>query len=259
MSQPPAPASLFANYLQSQAAAQAAGLAEAGLGSEVQPYEAGPVQPVDARPAWDASLAAAGFLAPHQDIKSWQPPPHWPSLVAGHDPIAALAFSLCNFPQLARDLRLLLQPEQVASPPNTLEAASVPALVDWTDEAVRQRRFPQIVLAVGALRLARHFDRAAEIVATLDSGVPAEWRAMWENEKAALAWHAGHKQEAQSRWQLLPPSAPVWFNRGMAALFLGNPAAAATALQEAARLIPETSPWYHLAQLYLALAGSRSR
>jgi hypothetical protein len=49
----------------------------------------------------------------------------------------------------------------------------------------------------------------------------------------------------------------VLFNRGMAALFLGQPAKARNWLARAADQLPETSGWHHLGRLYLALAEMR--
>src|SRR5260370_33250371 len=48
--------SLLARYLDRQASAHNDGLAAAEIG-EVVPYEVGPVQPNDARPAWEESVA----------------------------------------------------------------------------------------------------------------------------------------------------------------------------------------------------------
>jgi hypothetical protein len=50
---------------------------------------------------------------------------------------------------------------------------------------------------------------------------------------------------------------PVLFNRGMAALFLGDAAEARTCLNQAVQQLPEESAWHHLGRLYLALAESR--
>src|SRR5947208_268511 len=48
-SSPPALGQLMSSYLQQQAEAHAAGLSDADAAGEVVPYDAGPVQPVDAR------------------------------------------------------------------------------------------------------------------------------------------------------------------------------------------------------------------
>ena len=82
--------------------------------------------------------------------------------------------------------------------------------------------------------------------------IPAEWRAAWTNEKAALAWHQGQTESARALWSAMEPSVPVLFNRGMAALFLGETAQGRAALDEAIARLPESSAWHHLARLYRA-------
>jgi tetratricopeptide (TPR) repeat protein len=129
---------------------------------------------------------------------------------------------------------------------------SAPGLADC---AARAQGYPQALVAVGVLRLARRFDEAGRLLARSDT--PAEWRDLHANEEAALAWHAGRAEEALALWQAQEPAVPVLFNRGMAALFLGQAAAARPALAQAVEALPETSPWHHLGHLYLALASSR--
>jgi hypothetical protein len=251
---PPSPAQLLAGYLQRQSEADAAGLAAPDLGGEVLPYEAGPVQPIDARPAWEEAVAVVRFFTPAQEPKGWQAPPHWPQLVAAHEPAADLAFCVGNFPQLVRDLHLLLQADRSPAEPRSARA---PLLAAWGREAASGRRFPQALLGLGALRLAGQLDAADEVVRSLDANVPVAWRPAWDNEKAALTWHRGQRDEALAAWQAQPASVPVVFNHGMAALFLGRPVEALPLLREAAARIPETSAWHHLAQLYLTLAETR--
>jgi len=255
----PNPSELFERYLRRQAEAQAAGLATTEATGEVLPYDAGPVQPIDAKLAWDESIAVARLLNPAVNSKAWQAPPHWQSLVAVHEPAAALAFAFGNFPQLVRNLQLLLQkPDLTALRPEAGQPASVPALTDWAEQVFAKRQFPQMLLAVGALRLAKQFDLAAKLIALPESAVPAEWRAAWANEQAALAWHAGRHAEARAMWQKLPDSPPVLFNRGMASLFLGDAAEARAALDQAVAQLPEASAWHHLGRLYLTLTETRA-
>ena len=83
---------------------------------------------------------------------------------------------------------------------------------------------------------------------------PADWKAAWANEEAALAWHRGRTQEAASLWQKQAPSIPVLFNRGMAALFLGKPKEARPLLTKAVNQLSEKDGWHHLGHIYLALA-----
>ena len=110
---------------------------------------------------------------------------------------------------------------------------------------------PARLLAAGVLRLARHFDRAAEMLGDVHDSA---WAAARDNEAAALAWHRGDTEKALSMWLALEPRPAVLFNRGMALLFLGRKAEAVGPLTAAVAALPETSAWHHLASLYLTLA-----
>ena len=243
---PPPLADLFADYLKGQTAACAAGLGFAEQGGEVEPFESVPVQPVDPALAWADALAAVGKA-------NGTTPPDWPALVAAQEPAVALAFSLGNFPQMVRNLHPLLAGGNLAAlRAGPTHGAVAPALVEWARTCTA---YPQALLAAGVLRLARQFDEAAALLKR--NPPPAEWRAAPANEEAALAWHRGNAEEAAALWQKQPESTPVLFNRGMAALFLGDTATAREALTKAAAALPETSAWHHLARLYLAMAAAR--
>jgi tetratricopeptide (TPR) repeat protein len=142
-----------------------------------------------------------------------------------------------------------------ASSAKTTHAPSVASaeLIRWADQIVKRNQFPDILLAVAALRLAREFERAVKLLQE-ESEVPAEWRAAWENERAAVAWHQGQTKEALTSWQAQKESIPVLFNRGMACLFLNQRADARPALQKTVAHLPDDDAWHHLGRLYLALA-----
>src|SRR5688572_1432715 len=95
---------LLSRYMQRQADAQEAGIAT--YDAEVTPYEVGPVQPLDPKLAWDETLGVLGFYG--KDTRKRKAPPHWSQLVAGHEPIMAIAFSAGNFPQLMRNFHAIL-------------------------------------------------------------------------------------------------------------------------------------------------------
>jgi tetratricopeptide (TPR) repeat protein len=252
---PPVLSELFAQYLQGQVAARGAGLGFGEPGGEVVPFDAMPAQPTDPRLAWHESLAVLTYLAPNSAGPALSAPPDWPALVAGQESVIALPFCLGNFPQLVRNLRPLLHATDFAAlrAPAARSVAS-PAVVEWAQEKARDGSLPGRLLALGALRLARQLDTAAELVEEYRRKVPPEWQAAWANEAAALAWHAGRADEARRLWQEQAPAAPVLFNRGMAALFCNQPREARTSLGEAAAQLPESTGWHHLARLYLALA-----
>ena len=107
------------------------------------------------------------------------------------------------------------------------------------------------LVAAAVMRSARDFDRADEL---LSGSRDAESKAVVANEAAALLWQRGEYAKADAAWARSADSVPVRFNRGMAALFLGRSAEAATHLKAAVAGLPETSAWHHLASLYLTLA-----
>jgi hypothetical protein len=247
--------SLLARYLERQAAAHGDGLAAAEVG-EVVPYEVGPVQPIEARPAWEEAIAVARFYGPGE-TRSLQAPPQWSQLVAAHEPETALPFCLGNFPQLVRNFQALTQAKDLADlRPTAGRPVQVATLLDWARKAAGSNQFSRVVTALGALRLAKHFDAADELIKAHDASVPPAWRAAWGNEKAALAWQRGRFEEARAQWQALPESVPVLFNRGMAALFCGRPAEARAALTQAVAQLPDTGAWHHLGQLYLSMMSA---
>jgi hypothetical protein len=244
---------LFTRYLQRQASAHSQGLGYPEPADEVVPHEAVPVQPVDPQRAWDDARAILGHFPDAARSGPADVPPDWPSLVAAQEPAVSLAFCLGNFPQLVRNLHPLLGGEVAALRGTAVRPLSASGLEDW---AGRSQGYPQTLVAAGVLRLARHFDEAGRLLGR--SGAPSTWRAVQANEEAALAWHAGRAEEALALWQAQEPAVPVLFNRGMAALFLGQAGAARPALARAVEALPETSPWHHLGHLYLALASSRA-
>jgi tetratricopeptide (TPR) repeat protein len=240
---------LFTQYLQDQADAHARGLGYAAPTDQAVPHEAVPVQPVDPQLAYKDAVVVAGLLHPGRG-SALAVPPDWPTLVGQQEPAVALAFCLGNFPQLVRNLHILLTREPAALRDVPSQAVPTPLLLEWADQVHGD---PQRLLAAGVLRLARHFDRAAELLAEAAPG----WEALHANEAASLAWHRGQAERALALWQRQPDSAPVLFNRGMAKLFLGQSADAVADLSRAVSLLPETSAWHHLGQLYLALAQAR--
>jgi tetratricopeptide (TPR) repeat protein len=247
---PPTVADLFAQFLTQQISAHAEGLGYAEPTGEAVPHEAVPVQPVDPQLAWKDAVVAAKLLHPATGPK-WSVPPEWPTLVTQQEPAVALAFCLGNYPQLVRNLHLLLTREPAALREATAPRVTIPAIEQWASQT---HDVPTRLLAAGVLRLARQFDRAEELLA---QPVSEEWQALHANEVAALAWHRGQPEKALVLWRKAPESAPVLFNRGMASLFLGQDQEAVESLRQATSALPESSAWHHLAQLYLALASVR--
>lgn len=240
---------LMAGYVRRQTEAAALGLAP-GEGAEVTPYEAGPVQPIEPKLAWDEGLA----VLPHFGMatKGLTPPTGWVNLVALAEPQVAIAFCVGNYPQLVRDFHKLLQHDDLTKlRPATASPVAVPALADWADNATG---FPQSIFALAAHRLAKNFDRAARL---MNAEVPAEWQATWDNELASLSWHRGQAEEAIAMWRKQEPTLPVRFNLAMASLFTGRGKMAKADLETVMADLPENTAWHHLARLYHTLCVLR--
>jgi tetratricopeptide (TPR) repeat protein len=258
---PPGLDELMARYLHRQTEKLSQGLVAAEPAGEVQPYEAGPVQPVDARLAWEEMLAVVHFFGLNVADSVAKAPPDWPTLVATHEPVFDLAFCVGNFPQLVRNLHPLLQARNLAELRSkaVIRPVFVPALLEWTSKAGAKKSFLQVVMAAGCLRLAGEYDRAAAALQDAEKLLPSNGQTFLANEKASLAWHRGDSAEARQLWLTQPESVPVLFNRGMSALFLNEPEAAQANLTRAVAQLPERSAWHHLAQLYLALSKMSGR
>lgn len=255
---------LFRRYLHHQVAAQAEGLNLADPDGQVVPHEAVPVQPVDPRLAWEDALAVVRLEQTHSadEAISFSAPPEWPSLVATQEPAIAVPFCIGNFPQMVRNLQPFLTGRDLSElrlreglgNEKSRALCAPSAVMHW---AKTMRGYPQTLIAAGVLRLARRFKEAHELLLSNEPAT-ANWQGLRANEEAALAWHRGNAEEALTSWQNQKPSIAVLFNRGMASLFLGQPADARLALEQAVSQLPEASAWHHLGQLYLALIAARS-
>src|SRR5205085_7663093 len=126
---------------------------------EVEPYEAVPVQAVDPRHAWDEATAVLVEFG--GQVKAGKAPADWPQLVAAQPSHAGLAFAAGNYPQLVRDLVPLYRAESLAGLPLADGPAVSGTRVDtWAEAAARAGSFPQVLMALGVLRLARQWDAA---------------------------------------------------------------------------------------------------
>lgn len=249
---------LLSRYLQRQLNSHGAGLIIPAATGEVVLYEAAPVQSVDPRLAWDEALAAIRFYQPKAHVGSCAVPPEWASLVTTQEPIAALPLCVGNFPQLVRSLQPMLRTENLAEllPTAKPESAS-PSIAGWAEGVLRKKDPAEKLLALGVLRLAGLAQTAASFLSEHRTGASADWQAAFANEEASLAWNSGRADEAAALWQAQADSTPVFFNRGMAALFLNRAADARSSLHRAVSELPEDSGWHHLGRLYLALAEMR--
>jgi hypothetical protein len=247
---------LFRQYLEKQTAARATGLAEVGP-AEVVPFDAVPLQPVDPKAAWSAALEAARFYGPGAASEPTVPP-SWPQLVAQCEPELALPFCVGNYPQLVRTLAPFIGTTELNRLRPTAARFRRSASVDEHSLPANPTGHPvQLLLSAALFRLMKDFDRATDVLGKHADKVPAEYRAAWANEEAALAWQGGRAEEARASWESQSDSAPVLFNCGLAALFSDKIADARSLLKKAISQISDDSPWYHLGSFYIAVAETK--
>lgn len=229
---------LMVRFLATRSDAAAAAVEPAS--GDVEPHEVATGFRVDPRAAWTDAVTS------HQTAAA-PVPNDWSSFVNQAAPAHAVAMAAGNFPQRVKDLHPLL----VKFDPAPLRPAAEPAPVsgcsglrNWVD---REAKSGSKLLAAGVARALDDFERAEQLLADARG-------AESENERAALLWHRGKCEEALAMWNAMADSPAIWFNRGMALLFTGQPAESRKAFAKAIEAIPETSGWNALARLYMAVA-----
>jgi tetratricopeptide (TPR) repeat protein len=235
---------MLRELLERRTAAHASGLAAVDR-SEVEPFEAVPAQVLDPKQAWQEASAAIANVGTDTAAADW------PEIVAAMPPVVALPFAAGHFPQAVRDLqRLARSIDSTHRSPDAVASLEVESVEAWAAE----QDGLQALLAVGMLRLAGQLARAEKLLNKLEKKLLAGFQAFCTNERAANFWADGKRAEAAKLWSSLPDTAPVLFNRGLAAVFAGDKPSAQTHLTKAVGMIPESSGWHHLGRLYVALA-----
>jgi tetratricopeptide (TPR) repeat protein len=229
--------------------------AEAAALGEVEPHEVSVGFRADPRLAWNEGLAAFGL---RDGLKSVSVPSEWAAVVVRHEAVAAQPFALAGYPQRVRDLTTLVQAKDLAklNVPGEARAAS-PALRSWAAKQAANGTPAAALLAAATLRAAHDHEQAQAALDALRDKAPAELKDAFANEEAALLWESGDVAGAAKVWERLPENPAVLFNRGLAALFLGQSLKARDFFKKAVAELPETSGWHHLGGLYLTLAEMR--
>jgi hypothetical protein len=234
---PPPLTELLTRYLAQRS--DAASAAVESSGPEVEPYETASGFRTDPRTAWQAATC----LLP-ADQRAAPLPPEWAQLVQWPAPIFAVPCVLGEFPQRLRQLQPLLQPTPLARLLPLTDAPPLPGfhqLRAW----IQQQTMPHPIAAALA-RMLHDWPAAERLLLTDDT-----------NERAAWLWARGRPHDALQLWEHTSERPHILFNRGLARLFLDQPAAALPLLRQAAVLWGTDHPWQPLASLYAAVAEIR--
>ena len=243
MTVPPSLRDLTARYLAAQTANPVA-----DIESEVEPHEVlGGFRPTAAQ-TWADALAPLAVVGLSADGLNC--PPEWAAFAAAGGAIAAVPLAAGGFPQRVSDPSALFAGKSAtAAEPQPGFAA----LRQWVAASVGSGSAARLLLAAGvAATLGDHLTANAMLTAA-DPLCAGSARSAWENQRAAVSFLAGKPAD----WASVTGPAGD-FNRGLAALFGDQPAAAVAPLRSAAAKLPAGSGWAALAGLYATLAAARS-
>jgi tetratricopeptide (TPR) repeat protein len=213
--------------------------------SEVDAYNITAGLRADPKQAWADAQAAAG-------IQVNQVPTEWATFVWWHETAYAIPMAAGEYPQRLRELGILLSEKNLSALP-TPRASTLPAGMQRWIEKAKLGSFDQLVMAAALLRSAGEFHRAQEYL-DLAETKDASKRDVIANERATLHWFANDRAKAVEMWSKIDHHPASQFNQGVAALFNGEKVKAKTFLKQAQKMLPENSPWYDLASLYLSIS-----
>jgi len=234
-------------------AAKTAGGVDAEDAGDVVPHEVAGGFRAPTRLTWDEALAAFRLFG--VESEKLVAPPEWAAFANLDLGTAGVSLAAGFFPQRFRQMPGALATTPLSAPPATEPQNGFPALRGWVRKALRTKSATTLLVAAGvAAVLGDHADADAALAAAEELCV-GPWRAVWENQRAAILWLRGGHAEATRLWTAAEDRPAIAFNRGLTALFAGRPAVAQ--LRSAAAGLPASSGWSHLASLYATIAESR--
>ncbi len=230
---------LFASHLKQQI-----NLFEQGLGSPSASETAIPHGTlsdvgIDPIPAWKDSVfpTLTNAKAGTANISA---PPGWQSLLFSLPALFGIPLASGHFPQAVRNPIELSNFIREETGWQTL--LPLPELEGWSKGNLQKQ-----LISVGICRLAGRHDQASTLLNTIKDQLSVE---TVQNELGANYWAMGDHAKALQAWDKLGTEPFAFFNRGLAHLRLGQEKIAFEQLQKASELIPSSSGWHHLAELY---------
>jgi hypothetical protein len=220
----------------------------------VEPHEAASGFRTDARMTWAEAVTA---ITVGGAVTVLPPSPAaWGVLTRQLPARFAVALCVGNYPQLLGDVSRLVSEPDLSRLAGRSESGDHQVDASGLRPADRggksDREFATLLTAAGH-RLSGDFAAADKLLSDKEPENESRWRAVWENERAAVLWESGQLADALAAWRNLPDGAIKAYNLGMAELFTGHPERAKPHLTSACALLPESSGWNHMARLYLTL------
>lgn len=167
-------------------------------------------------------------------------PPGWQSLLFSLPALFGIPFASGHFPQAVRNPIEL--PKFIREETGWATMLPLPELDGWSKGNLQKQ-----LISLGICRLAGRHDQASTLLNTIKDQVTDD---IAQNELGAICWARGDHAKALQAWEKLGEQSFAFFNRGLAHLRLGRKESAFEQLQKASALIPSSSGWHHLANLY---------
>ena len=194
---------------------------------------------IDPIPAWKDSIFPT-LTNTKGAIANISAPPGWQSLLFSLPALFGIPFASGHFPQAVRNpIELSNFIREEAGWPTLLP---LPELEGWSKGNLQKQ-----LISLGICRFAGRHDQVSTLLNTIKDQLSSD---VVQNELGANYWAMGDHAKALQAWDKLGTEPFAFFNRGLAHLRLGQEKIAFEQLQKASELIPSSSGWHHLANLY---------
>ena len=192
---------------------------------------------IDPIPAWKDGIFLANAKGANANISA---PPGWQSLLFSLPALFGIPFASGHFPQAVRNPIEL--PKFIREETGWATLLPLPELEGWSKGNLQKQ-----LISLGICRLAGRHDQASTLLNIIKDQLNDD---IAQNELGAIYWARGDHAKALQAWEKLGEQSFAFFNRGLAHLRLGREESALEQLQKASALIPSSSGWHHLANLY---------
>lgn len=231
--------------------------AEADDLGDVVPHEVAGGFRAPAKLTWDEALVA--FRLCGVEPEKLASPPEWAAFAALETTTVGVPLAAGLFPQRVRQVPRLLSADGLSRLAAPCEPQpGFPGLRGWIRKALRSKSATTLLIAAGVAAALGDAANADAALTAAEEQCVGPWRTVWENQRGAVLWLTGRRDEAAKAWAAAEnPTAA--FNSGLASLPTGSASEVAAAFRTAASKLPENSGWSHLAKLYAALAQPAHR
>lgn len=230
---------LFASHLKQQINLFEQGLGAPSASETAIPHGTLSDVGIDPIPAWKDSVFPT-LKNTKEAIANISTPPGWQSLLFSLPALFGIPLASGHFPQAIRNPIELSNFIREEAGWQTL--LPLPELEGWSKGNLQKQ-----LISVGICRLAGRHDQASTLLNTIKDQLSGD---TVQNELGANYWALGDHAKALQAWDKLGAEPFAFFNRGLAHLRLGQEKIAFEQLQKASELLPSSSGWHHLANLY---------